>query len=384
MATGTPKILGLFSSNLSILLNGTVSDILRGATFGSLGGLIGKSICGYLIYCFGYSAVMVGAFILSLCCLAIEFLNIISINITSFYFIAMLQGFLAGIIYSAILAYLGDSFSGDIYKKYIAIITCGLGLAGPLFGVLSLVFDFKGLVRIILLFALAGAVFSLLTFSNKKKMEKKNDTVVQMDIKSKKSISVFNGFSLLFKQKSIFLFAFSFATSMFGSLLVFFNTKRLFILLLGSSSIMSIHSPLAKLIMVIPMLGGGLFFFIKKTEKNFILISLTMLSLIVVYFFINSIYLCFLILMMAYGLQLILIPAGSDLFTSHQQSHKAYYSYIIHTIRSLYTIMLNELQSRYFIVNFRSLILVVFILNTLSLVFFLLGRKVLNRQSKEN
>jgi MFS family permease len=379
MATGTPKIRILLSSNLAILLNTNVADVIRGVTFGSIGGLLGKTICSYLINKFGYFFLMTFSFLFSLVCLFFEFLSPFSMNIYEFYIINMFQGFFAGLIYSGILGYLGEYFSGDKYKKYLTIITGGIGLTGALFGLFLIFFEIEDIIYMLITATSLGLIASFFFFQ---KTNLKNNITIQTSIMvSQEKLSFWNSFIRLINQKSIFCFSFSFAINLFGSLLILQNTKRLFILFLHTNKYTKLlaYNWLVRCLCFLPLIGGGLFFFLKKSEKNYILISLLLFFLSIFYFLSNNILLCFTLLIISYGLHLILIPVGSDVFMSNQINNKAYYSYMIHTIRSFYTMVFCEINHliNYSFLTFYSLVLIIIILNILSFIIFLLGKKLL-------
>lgn len=101
------------------------------------------------------------------------------------------------------------------------------------------------------------------------------------------------------------------------------------------------------------------------------------------YCILGNLIFCLGILVIIYGLHLLLIPLSSSLILSKQiQDHKPYYSYIIHTIRSLYSIILLSLYNNYYsvyVMSFKSLLILLIPINILSFVTYIYGKSLLEK-----
>ena len=331
MAVGVSKILTFYSWEFALLVNIPQQSINVGLSLGSIGGMLGKFFCSYLIDRFNYNKILALSFFLTAACFMIEFMKIYPFNLQEFYLLRIFQGFVAGIIYSTILANLGEFYKDDEYKKLVTILTGGLGLAGPFFGFLYIYFTFHTIIYCMFFIPVIGGVAAYFTVNNRPQITGPQNFHKTGNLKKYLLI--------ILREKYLTIFAMSFAFSLINSLLILSNINRLFVLYMESKKI---YFPpmLVRFFSVCPLLLGSLSFFLKKNYKNFILISISILSLYLGNILLDHIYIYMIFLTLCYSLHLVLIPHVSYLILSKASENKDYYSYITHAIRSFFSALL--------------------------------------------
>jgi MFS family permease len=375
MAVGVSKILTFYSWEFALLVNIPQPSINVGLSLGSMGGMCGKFFCSYLIDRFNYNKILSLTFFLTAGCFIVEFMKVYPFSLYEFYLLRIFQGFVAGIIYSTILANLGEFYRDDDYKKLITILTGGLGLAGPFFGFLYIYFSFHTIIYSMFFIPIIGGIAAYFTVRNRPQIT--GTTRPQKTGNLKKYLLI------ILREKYLTIFAMSFALSLINSLLILSNINRLFLLYM---QIQKIYFPpmLVRFFSVSPLLLGSLSFFLKKTYRNLLYM---LISIGVVYggnLFLENIFLYMIFLTLCYSLHLILIPHVSYLILSRAVENKDYYSYITHAIRSFFSALLAWIFFKnFYFTDLRALSTFCIKVNILTVFFYYLGKYYLN-QKKEN
>jgi MFS family permease len=371
VAVGVSKILTFYSLDFSLLVNLPQSVIYKGLTLGTWGSMLGKFICGYFILKFNYRKVLTISFLLMSVCLVLEFMHVVAIGLYSFYVLRFFQGFLSGIIYSGILANLGDFYFDEQYEKLITVLTGGIGLAGPLFGLLYVVFPFRTIINCLFFVPLIATIACQYVVKNKDAL------LLIHEKKERKSFMYY--INIIRKEKYICLFALSFSFSLICSLLTLANLNRLFILYLLEKNI-TLKPIIVRFCGMLPLLFGSLGYFIKKKYGNYMGVLLIMTTTYTVNLFFKSIYMYFFLFILSYGLHLILIPHASSLVLTTVLESKDYYSYIIHAIRSLFfSILVWMFFGNLYFVSFKGFSSFCVFLQLMAAGFYFIGKYFLEK-----
>lgn len=384
IAVGVSKILTFYTLDFALMTNLPQKIIYNGLTLGSWGSLLGKFVCGYFIYRMNYKKLLISSFVLMAVCLVIEFMGIISFNVITYSMLRMFQGFISGIIYSTILANLGEFYVGEKYQKLVSILTGGLGLAGPMFGFLYIICPFKIIIKCMFLVPIIASIICYFSVKNKnitlKTKLTDNSLEAETDPTTKEKKNFMYYLKIIRDEKYLSFFALSFAFALICSLLILSNLNRLFILYLESKNI-KINSIIIRLCSVLPLLFGSLCHFVKKKYGNLIGVFICIVSIFIINLFLQSIFLYFIFYILCYGLHLILLPYVSSLVLSLTLDNKDYYSYIIHALRSLfYSILILVFFGKIYFNTIRDFSIYCVAMQILAAIFYFIGKYFLDKK----
>jgi MFS family permease len=372
LAVGVSKILTFYSWDFALMINVPQSSIYLGLTLGTIGSMLGKFLCGYFTDRYAYNYVLSISFFLMGVCFILEFMCIFPLNLYSFYILRIFQGFLSGILYSSILANLGEFYRDNDYQKFLTILTGGLGLAGPVFGILYIFCNLQLIIKCMLIVPIIGCFCSYYTVKNR---DIKN---IYQNNENKRSFK--NYLYIIQNEKYLIIFALSFALTLINSLLILSNINRLFIIYLKINQLY-LNNIIIRFCSVCPLLCGSLAFFIPKNAKYFILSLISIITIFSINIFLNNIilYLCFFTI--CYGLHLILIPHVSSLILLKIKENKDYYSYIIHAIRSFfYTILIWTFFRNFHFTDLYTFSIFCTIVNSIAGLLYFIGIFVFNKK----
>lgn len=371
VAVGVSKILTFYSWNFSVLINIPQSCIPTGLTLGTIGSLLGKSICGYFTNKYSYNSLLTVCFLLIGICFTLEFMSIVTLTISSFYLLRIIQGFLSGLIYSAILANLGEFYEKEMYQKLLTVLTGGLGIAGPIFAFLYIFFSFEILIKLMFFVPLVGALTSYWQIKNRSPITKPH---------KKRTLILRKYLSIILQERYLWFFALSFSLVLISSLVILANIHRLLLVELSRRSI-CLSSKVIKFISVIPLLLGSGSFLMKKTHRNYMCYLISILILFILNFIMEKLALYLIFFTFCYGIHLLIIPYASGLILESKTEDKDYYSYIIHAIRSLfYSVLVWTFFSKFNFTNFYSLSIFCGVVNMLAGLFYFIGRYYLGKK----